>query len=110
MPRFITFFSYTGASAKAMVDRPSDRAAAAKALTESLGGTLESFYWMHGKHDGFLITDLPDGATAASLALATASTGAITNVVTHEIFGADEQGAIVQGASTARNAYQPPSA
>lgn len=108
MPKFITFFSYSGESAKAMVDRPSDRAAAAKALTESLGGTLEAFYWMHGKHDGFLITELADGATAASLALATASTGAITNVVTHEIFGADEQGGIVQGAKTARDAYRPP--
>jgi uncharacterized protein with GYD domain len=44
MPRFITFFSYTAESAKAMIDRPSDRSAAARALTESLGGTMEAFY------------------------------------------------------------------
>ena len=46
MPRYITFFSYTAESAKAMIERPSDRSAAAKALTESLGGTQEAFYWM----------------------------------------------------------------
>ena len=43
MPRFITFFSYTAESAKAMIERPSDRSAAAKALIESLGGTQEAF-------------------------------------------------------------------
>ncbi|MBA2633506.1 MAG: GYD domain-containing protein [Chloroflexi bacterium] len=57
MPRFITFFSYTAESAKAMIERPSDRSAAAKALVESLGGTQEAFYWMQGKHDGFLISN-----------------------------------------------------
>ena len=34
MARFITYFSYTGESAKAMIDHPSDRAAAGKALVE----------------------------------------------------------------------------
>src|SRR5207245_3205571 len=76
MPRFITFFSYTAESAKAMIERPSDRSAAAKALVESLGGTQEAFYWMQGKHDGFLITSLPDGVAAAALAAAVGATGA----------------------------------
>ena len=56
MPRFITFFSYTGEAAKAMIEHPSDRSAASKALVESVGGTQEAFYWMQGKHDGFIIT------------------------------------------------------
>ena len=55
MPRFITFFSYAGAADKAMIERPSDRSAASKALVEALGGTQEAFYWMQGKHDGFVI-------------------------------------------------------
>ncbi len=110
MPRYITFFSYTAESAKAMIDRPSDRSAAAKALTESLGGTLEAFYWMHGKHDGFLITNLPDGVTAAALAGAVGATGAISGIETHQIFDQDEQGAIVKQAAIARSAYKPPTA
>jgi uncharacterized protein with GYD domain len=110
MPKYITFFSYTRDAAKAMIDRPSDRAAAAKALTESLGGKMEAFYWMHGNHDGFLITSLPDGASAASLAGAVGSTGAITGMETHEIFDSEAQVRIVKGAKTALAAYKPPTA
>lgn len=108
MPRYITFFSYTGAAAKAMIERPSDRSAAAKALVESIGGTLDAFYWMQGHHDGFLITSLPDGVSAAALATAVGSTGAITSLETHEIYDGDQQAEIVKRAKTAVDAYKPP--
>ena len=110
MPRFITFFSYTGESAKAMIERPSDRSAAGKALIESLGGTQEAFYWMQGKHDGFLISNLPDGVAASAVAAAVAASGAIVGVETHQIFDRDEQATIVDQASAALRAYKPPSA
>jgi uncharacterized protein with GYD domain len=108
MPRFITFFSYTGESAKAMIERPSDRSAAARALVESLGGTQEAFYWMQGKHDGFLISNLPDGVAASGVAAAVAASGAIVGVETHQIFDTDEQAAIVKQAADAVRAYKPP--
>ena len=108
MPKFITFFSYTSEAAKALIERPSDRPAAAKALTESLGGTMEAFYWMHGPHDGLLITDLPDGASAAALAAAVGSGGALHGIETHQLFDRDEQADIVAGAAKARAAYKPP--
>ncbi len=110
MPRYITFFSYTGEAAKAMIERPSDRSAAAKALVESLGGTQEAFYWMQGQHDGFLITNLPDSLAASALAAAVASTGVIGGLETHQIFDHDEQAAIVKHAGTALKAYKPPTA
>ncbi len=110
MPRFITFFSYSADAAKAMIDRPSDRSAAGKALVESLGGTQEAFYWMQGEHDGFLIANLPDGVAAAALAAAVGSNGAVVGIETHQIFDHDEQAAIVQHADTARKAYKPPTA
>ena len=110
MPRFITFFSYSGQSAKAMIERPSDRTAAATALVESLGGTLDAFYWMHGKHDGLLITSLPDGTAASSLAIAVGASGAIESIETHQIFDHDEQAATLQGAAKALQAYRPPTA
>ena len=108
MPRFITFFSYTGDAAKAMIEKPSDRSAAATALVESLGGTLEDFYWMQGKHDGFLIANLRDGVTAAALSAAVGATGAIVGLETHQIFDRDEMTTIVEHAATARKAYKPP--
>jgi len=110
VPKFITFFSYTAESAKAMIERPSDRSAAARALIESLGGTQEAFYWMHGEHDGFLISKLPDGAAAAALAAAVGAAGAVEGIQTHQIFDQEEQAAIVKQADTARKAYKPPTA
>lgn len=108
MPKFITFFSYTGDSAKAMIDRPSDRSAAARGLVESMGGTVESFYWMQGKHDGFLIYTVPDSVTASALSLAVGATGAITGLQSHQIYDRDEQAAIVAAAKKA--SYKPPTA
>ena len=110
MPKYITFFSYSADAMKAMIEKPSDRSAAAKALTESLGGTMEAFYWMHGKHDGFLITNLPDGVAASALAAAVGATGAVGGLETHEIFDHDQQATIAQRAATARKAYKPPTA
>jgi hypothetical protein len=65
---------------------------------------------MQGKHDGFLITNLPDGVAAAALAGAVGASGAIGGIETHQIFDRDEQAAIVKAAATARNAYKPPTA
>ena len=110
MPHYINFFSYAGPAAKAMIDRPSDRHAAAKTLVESLGGKLEAFYWMSGKFDGFLIAQLPDGMSAAALAAAASSSGAFTDFETHEIFDRDAQAQILKSAKTATTAYKPPTA
>jgi len=110
MPRFITYFTYTAGAAKAMIAQPSDRTAAAKALVESLGGTLEGFYWMQGAHDGFLITNLPDGDVGAALSLAASATGDIANLESHQIYDQDDQAAILKKAAVARGAYRPPTA
>jgi uncharacterized protein with GYD domain len=110
MPKYVTFFSYTSDAAKAMVQHPSDRAAAAKALVESVGGKLEAFYWMQGKHDGFFITEAPDGAAVAAAALAAVGTGSISGLETHEIFDHDTQATIVKNAAKASGAYKPPTA
>ncbi len=108
MPKYITHFSYSSAAVKAMIDHPSDRAAAATALVESLGGTVEAFYWMQGRHDGFVITELPDSVSGAALSASVGSTGALMNLETHEIFDHDQQAKIVESAKKALAAYTPP--
>jgi uncharacterized protein with GYD domain len=110
MPRYIAFFSYNAESAKAMIEKPSDRSAAARALIESLGGSMDVFYWMQGKHDGVFIATLPDGVAAAALAVAVGATGAVEGIETHQVFDRDEQASIVKQAATARKAYRPPTA
>jgi uncharacterized protein with GYD domain len=108
VPRYITFFSYSSGAVKAMVEQPSDRPAAARALVESVGGTLQSFYWMQGHHDGFFIADVPDALSAAALSAAAASTGAIASIESHEIFDGAGQAAIIDRAKSAMAAYAPP--
>jgi len=110
MPRYITFFKYSGNAARAMINTPSDRGAAAKSLVESIGGKLEAFYWMQGHHDGFLITNLPDSVSAAALSAAVGSTGAVDHLESHEIFDGEAQARIVKTAKTALAGYKPPTA
>ena len=58
MARYVTFFSYTADAAARMVERPADRAPAARAVIEAAGGRLEAFYWMFGDHDGLAIYEV----------------------------------------------------
>jgi uncharacterized protein with GYD domain len=44
---------------------------------ESIGGRLEGFYFAFGERDVFLIADMPDNVSAAALALAVNSSGAV---------------------------------
>lgn len=108
MPKFITFFSYTGEAAKAMINKPTDRSAAARGIVESLGGSMEAFYWMQGKHDGFIIATLPDSVSASALSMAVGASGAVTGLQSHQIYDRDEQAAIVKAAKSAT--YKPPTA
>lgn len=108
MPKYLFLFSYSSDSLKGMVKNPSDRSAAAKTLVESLGGSQEDFYWMHGQHDGMLIATLPDGVAASALSVAVGAAGAIVDAETHEIFDHDDQTAIVTRAGAALKAYKAP--
>ena len=110
MPKYICFFSYTRDAIKGMIEKPSDRVAAARALVESVGGKLECFYWMHGPHDGFFIADFKDAISATAATAAAGSTGAITQVETHELFDGEAQGRIMKAAKGALGSYKPPTA
>ncbi len=46
-------------------DGGSGRVAAVKKLLESVGGTLECFYWAFGHYDYFLIADVRGNVSAA---------------------------------------------
>jgi uncharacterized protein with GYD domain len=45
-------------------------------MLESVGGTLEAFYYTLGSDDLVVIAELPDNVSAAALSLQTASGGA----------------------------------
>ena len=51
MAAYALFFSYTPQAWERMMIKPGDRAAAARTMIESAGGTLESLYFMLGDRD-----------------------------------------------------------
>jgi uncharacterized protein with GYD domain len=83
--KYLVLFSLTGETIKRFLDRPSDRAAVVRDLAESVGGSLESYYWMFGQYDGSAVFVLPDSHTMAALSLAATSSGAFTRFETHEL-------------------------
>lgn len=64
-------------------DGGSERVAAVKALVESVGGTLEAFYFALGEYDAYLIVDVPSVEAGTALALTVSASGlAATETVT----------------------------
>jgi uncharacterized protein with GYD domain len=70
MPKFLVKANYTQEGARGVMrEGGSGRREAAKTAIESLGGTLEAFYFAFGEHDAYLLMDLPSQAAASALAL-----------------------------------------
>jgi uncharacterized protein with GYD domain len=108
MAKYAVLFGLTGQAIQRFVAQPSDRAAVVRGLAESVGGSLESYYWMFGQYDGLAIVELPDSQTAAAVSLAATGSGAFTRFETHELI---EAGDLAQIAERARQIiYQPPGA
>ena len=55
------------------------RTKAVTTLAESLGGSLELYYFAFGDHSYFVVVELPNDEAAAACALAVAASGAVSN-------------------------------
>jgi uncharacterized protein with GYD domain len=77
MPLYLTRFSYTPETWQAMIERPEDRRDVARVIIESVGGTLQGFWYSFGQYDGYTLWEAPDNVKMASVALALSSRGAI---------------------------------
>jgi uncharacterized protein with GYD domain len=108
MAKYLALFGFTSEAIKRFVVNLSDRAAAVRGLVESVGGSLECYYWMFGQYDGMAIVDMPDSHAYAASTLAIISSGAITHFETHELIKTDDLTAIAERAR--QIAYQPPGA
>ena len=76
MPKFLLEASYTVDGAKGVQSAGgSSRRDAVAAVTESVGGTLESFHFAFGDSDAYVIVDLPDNESAAAVALTVNAAG-----------------------------------
>jgi uncharacterized protein with GYD domain len=110
MPLFITYASYSHAGVKGLVNKPSDRSGAVKAVIEKAGGKLVSLYHTTGANDVVLVSELPDGSDAVAVGMAVAATGAISRIETVRAWTPSEFKGVAEKAARVASAYSPPGA
>jgi len=82
--------SYNAEGTKGLIrDGGVTRREAAKGLIESLGGTMESFYYALGEADAFVIVEMPDHSSLVAAMLAIGASGLVTGKTT-ALFSAEE--------------------
>ena len=90
MPYYLFQASYNSDSWKAQVKNPQDRSKVIGALLEAAGGRLISFFYAFGEYDIVLIMETPDNATIASVVIAAAAGGAVSDIKTTVLMSAEE--------------------
>ena len=90
MHTYMTYFSYSKETWRAMVDKPEDRSEAARKVIEAAGGHMEAFYWMLGEYDGLAIFRVPGPTDAAAVSAGIQASGRIAHMVTTQLLTAEE--------------------
>ena len=108
MTKYALFFSYTPETWSKMITNPTDRREAVQKIMATLGGSLDSLYFMFGDHDGFAVFDVPDADAAAAAAIAVTSSGAFGNVETHELIEPGHLPDVLAKAKAVTGSYQAP--
>ena len=105
MPKFMFQGSYSQKGISGvMKDGGSARVAAARAVAESAGGSLEAFYFAFGGNDFYAVADLPDNAAAIALAATVGGSDAIGHLKTVVLISPEEADTAAQRTV----AYSPP--
>ena len=99
MPIYITQGRYTREAIKGMMARPEDRAEAASRLLAKAGGRLLGYYLTFGDYDFMTIADIPSDTQAASVLLAAAGSGGVTDLRTTVAMNAVEAKGAFAGAN-----------
>lgn len=100
MPKYLLQATYTVEGAKGLLkDGGSKRRAAAKAAVESVGGTLDSFYYAFGEHDAIVIVDVPDATSVMALSIALGASGGVSSKTTVLLTAEDVDAAVKKSAA-----------
>ncbi len=83
MAKYLIEASYTAEGLKGLQkDKASGRQAAVAKTFASVGGKVESMYYMLGDYDVMLIVDVPDNVAVASVALKVCASGLVRTKTT----------------------------
>ena len=108
MPVYLTKFSYTPETWARLIGNPEDRGKAAQQYIESVGGTLQGFWYAFGEHDGYTLWEAPDNVSMAAVALAIGGGGALGSIETTVLMTVDDTIDALRKAGQIR--YQAPGA
>jgi uncharacterized protein with GYD domain len=103
MPKYLITGSYSSEGAKGVLAKGgSDRRAAVEKLAESVGGTVETFYFAFGGDDIVTIIDAPDNESIAAVSMTVGASGMVdirtTVLLTpEEVDGAAEKSVSYRG-------------
>jgi uncharacterized protein with GYD domain len=90
MAHYLMTGSYTSAAWSAQVKDPQNRLDVVRPVFEAAGGSIETAYMSFGEHDLILIVEFPDNVSAASIAIALAAGGGVTNWKTTPLISIDD--------------------
>lgn len=103
MPKYLFRIRYDSTGAQAIIDKGGTaRVDMARQLSESLDGSLETFYFAFGTDDAIAIADLPSNEAAAAVAL-TVGSGSVS-LETTVLLTAEE----IDAAAKLSPSYSPP--
>ena len=76
MGKYMIKVSYSVEGAQGLLEEGgSSRKAMVAKMLESMGGSLESFYYSFGEDDAYVIAEVPDNVTTVALSLAVNAAG-----------------------------------
>jgi uncharacterized protein with GYD domain len=104
MSKYLVTASYGADGVKGLMEEGgSNRRAAATTAIESVGGSVDSFYFAFGDDDVVGICDFPDTASAAAVSLMINATGAVSLSLT-PLLTVEE----IDAAAAMTPSYRPP--
>jgi uncharacterized protein with GYD domain len=106
MALYLSRVSYTAEAWRALINKPEDRKKAVNAMIADTGATLKELWYAFGDYDAYALIEAPDNATAASVALAVASSGAFSRFETTPLLSMEETIEALKKAKAV--AYRPP--
>jgi uncharacterized protein with GYD domain len=108
MPFYLMRFSYTPDAWARLITKPEDRRVVARAVLDTLGGTLHGFWYGFGAHDGFVLIEAPNNEAAAAFSVGVSAGGSLRSAETTVLLTVEETIDMLEKAR--RLPYRPPGA
>ncbi|MGA7108734.1 MAG: GYD domain-containing protein [Terracidiphilus sp.] len=90
MPSYLVQASYTVEALATLMKKPQDRTEVVRKTIEKLGGKLVGLWLSFGDQDIVAVMELPNNVSAAAVALAIGSGGALKSTKTTPLLTVDE--------------------